>query len=51
MEGDVRAEIASQLPRTKLCCVLLGEAPLHQNRIVGRRNGRSARMSLFTDEI
>ena len=40
---DVRAEIALQLPRTKLCCVLLGKAPLHQSRIVAKRNARSAR--------
>ena len=45
IKGDVRAEIALQLPRTKLCCVLLGKAPLHQSRIVARRNARSARTS------
>ncbi len=45
VKGDVRAEIALQLPRTKLCCVLLGETPLHQSRIVDRRNARSARTS------
>ena len=46
-KGDVRAEIALQLRRTKLYCVLLRETPLHQSRIVDRRNARSARMSPF----
>ena len=49
VKGDVRAEIALQLPRTKLCCVLLGETPLRQSRIVDRRNARSARTSPPTD--
>ncbi len=47
VKGDVRAEIALQLPRTKLCCVLLGQAPLRQSRIVDRRNARFARTSPF----
>jgi len=51
VKGDVRAEIALQLRTTKLYCVLLGETPLHQSRIVDRRNARSARTSPFPDEM